>query len=403
MKILYIVTAYQRSEDDIITPWMVETIRSLKKKGVDITVYAPSYRGLGDQMVGGVSVKRFRYFFRRWENFTHDSSVPEKIRENSFYILMTIPYILFGVLGLNRVLKEEKFDLIHVHWPFPHFIFGWWAKNLTGLPVISEFYGVELRWVQTKMRKMLPFMRWVIKSSDQVVAISSHTRNEVNKIVPGTEAEIIPYGSPVPEMKDLMPLSTDSSRTRRILFVGRIVERKGVEYLVKSLKHVDCPYRVELDIVGTDQGGGEIARLKKLAAENDLTDRVIFHGLVDDETLRRCYAECDISVLPAIVDSKGDTEGLGVVLIEALTYRKPVIASGVGGIVDIVKDEQTGILVPEKDPVALGKAISRLLTDNELSLRLAEQGYEFVREYFGWETISRKWVDYYERILEPFR
>ena len=90
-------------------------------------------------------------------------------------------------------------------------------------------------------------------------------------------------------------------------------------------------------------------------------------------------------------------------LIEALTYRKPVIASGVGGIVDIVKDEQTGILVPEKDPVALGKAISRLLTDNELSLRLAEQGYEFVREYFGWETISRKWVDYYERILEPFR
>ena len=237
MKILYIVTAYQRSEDDIITPWMVETIRSLKKKGVDITVYAPSYRGLGDQMVGGVSVKRFRYFFRRWENFTHDSSVPEKIRENSFYILMTIPYILFGVLGLNRVLKEEKFDLIHVHWPFPHFIFGWWAKKLTGLPVISEFYGVELRWVQTKMRKMLPFMRWVIKSSDQVVAISSHTRNEVNKIVPGTEAEIIPYGSPVPEMKDLMPLSTDSSRTRRILFVGRIVERKGVEYLVKSLKH----------------------------------------------------------------------------------------------------------------------------------------------------------------------
>ena len=111
---------------------------------------------------------------------------------------------------------------------------------------------------------------------------------------------------------------------------------------------VDCPYRVELDIVGTDQGGGEIARLKKIAAENDLTDRVIFHGLVDDETLRRCYAECDISVLPAIVDSKGDTEGLGVVLIEALTYRKPVIASGVGGIVDIVKDEQTGILVPKK-------------------------------------------------------
>ena len=53
--------------------------------------------------------------------------------------------------------------------------------------------------------------------------------------------------------------------------------------------------------------------------------------------------------------------------------------------------------------MALGKAISRLLTDNELSLRLAEQGYEFVREYFGWETISRKWVDYYERILEPFR
>ena len=131
MKILYIVTAYQRSDDDIITPWMVETIRSLKKENVDITVYAPSYKGLGDQVIGGVTVKRFRYFFKRWEDFTHDSSVPEKIRENSLYLLMTIPYIFFGVLGLSRVLKAEKFDLIHVHWPFPHFIFGWWAKKLS--------------------------------------------------------------------------------------------------------------------------------------------------------------------------------------------------------------------------------------------------------------------------------
>jgi len=99
-------------------------------------------------------------------------------------------------------------------------------------------------------------------------------------------------------------------------------------------------------------------------------------------------------VHPAIYDSRGDTEGLGVVLVEALTNRKPVVASRVGGIVDVIKDGETGLLVPEKDPEAIAKTVLRLLENPDYAERLGEQGHAYVTDYFNWDRI----IDQYEAI-----
>jgi glycosyltransferase involved in cell wall biosynthesis len=93
-------------------------------------------------------------------------------------------------------------------------------------------------------------------------------------------------------------------------------------------------------------------------------------------------------VLPAIHDDRGDTEGLGVVLVEALMHQRPVVASSVGGIVDVIKDGETGLLVPEKNPQAIADAILRLINDPSLSRRLGRQGFEFAQKYFDWDEIT---------------
>jgi glycosyltransferase involved in cell wall biosynthesis len=397
MKVLYIVTGFPRNEQDVITPWMIESIERLRRKGVEVTVYVCSYRGLGDQTVHGIPVRRFRYCPRRWEVLSHDDTVPEQIRRNKLFLLLVVPYLIFGVFGLRRVLRREKFDLVHVHWPFPLGVFGYFASRWGGAPMVTQFYGVELRWVQTKMRIFIPFLRWVLRKSALVAAISSHTRAEIEKILPGCRVEIVPYGSPVSPAAGAESPSREPGRARRVLFVGRLVERKGVEFLIRSMRDLKCPWPVELDVVGT---GPEEQRLRELVEKLGLGDRVHLRGLVPTEELKRRYAESDCFVLPAVVDSKGDTEGLGVVLIEALSYRKPVIASNLGGIVDIVRHEQTGLLVQPNDPSALAAAIERVLTDQALASRLGEEGFEFVRRYFDQDRIAERWIELYRSLVQ---
>ena len=132
----------------------------------------------------------------------------------------------------------------------------------------------------------------------------------------------------------------------RLLFVGRLVERKGVQVLLEALARLRDRPGVRVRVVGDGPMRGA---LERQAATLGVADRVRFDGSVSTEELVRRFRECDVFVLPAVVDAKGDTEGLGVVLIEALSYGKPVIASAAGGIVDIVRDGETGLLVPPGD------------------------------------------------------
>jgi len=398
MNVLYIATLFPRNDRDVLNPWMIETVLRLKARGVDVTVYVPSWRGLGDHDYKGIPVRRFRYFPKRWEILSHDETVPDQLRRNKLFAVPVAFYLLFGVLGLKRVLRERKYDLIHVHWPFPHGLFGWFAGRWAGAPVVSQFHGVELRWVTRKLRPFVPFLRAVLRGSRLVIANSSDTRAEIERLGTGCRVEVVPYGSPVPDPGGTPLPPEDSARPRRLLFVGRLVERKGVEYLIRALPLLEgLPWTVRLDIVGSGPLEGA---LRDLVRELGLESRVNLAGRVPNEGLKDYYSACDCFVLPAIIDSRGDTEGLGVVLIEALTFRRPVVASGLGGIVDVIKHERTGLLVPEKDPQALAAAISRVLTDRTLARTLGEQGNAFVREYFNWDRILDRTVELYREAVQ---
>ena len=204
---------------------------------------------------------------------------------------------------------------------------------------------------------------------------------------------VIPFGITV-ERDGHAKRSSTSVKT--ILFVGRLIERKGVEYLIQAMPYVLRKVKARLVIVGE---GHRRPFLEELVAREGLKDVVQMVGKVSEESLKRWYEICDVFVLPAVVDSKGDTEGLGVVLLEALSYGKPVVASNVGGIPDIVIDGQTGLLVPEKDPKALGDAIVYVLTHEHFSQRLGEKGRKYVEEQFGWEKITDKLIDLYRNAI----
>jgi glycosyltransferase involved in cell wall biosynthesis len=173
------------------------------------------------------------------------------------------------------------------------------------------------------------------------------------------------------------------------------VERKGVAHLIEAIARLGSP-GPRLEIVGE---GPERPSLEALAGRLGVADRVVFRGKIPPEELQASYARAAVCVLPSVLDARGDTEGLGVVLLEAMNHGTPVIASRVGGIPDIVEDGVSGLLVPPGDADALAAAVRRVRDDPALARRLGEGGRRRLHEQFNWPAIVRRWLDLYTGLV----
>ncbi|HEV2750125.1 MAG TPA: glycosyltransferase family 4 protein [Gemmatimonadales bacterium] len=390
MRILHIVTAFPRHEGDVIAPWLVELLKRLQAAGHDVEVFCSAYRGGGGALYEGIPVHRFRYFPARWEDLTHDEAAPDRMRRSWRYQLMPAFYVAGGMLAVWRLCRRRRYDVVHVHWPMPHALFGAVARATCGARLVTLWYGVELRWVQGSLPWLRWLVRWALNTSDQVVAISSYTAREIKR-VSDVPVRVIPYTVGLPTVAPPSPAARRDGGFR-VLFVGRLVERKGVAELIEGVRRLSPTLDVRLDVIGD---GPERARLEALVREGGLGDRVTLRGRVSAAELRAAYGAADAFALPSILDSRSDTEGLGVVLLEAMSYGVPVIGSDIGGIPDIIVDGETGLLVPPGNPAALAAALRRLAAERGLAVRLGSAGREHVRNDFSWESIVAQWEECY--------
>jgi glycosyltransferase involved in cell wall biosynthesis len=390
MKICYIVSTFPRFDGDPEVPWLLETVLRLRNKGVNIEIFAPSYQGIKSHSISEIPVHRFRYFFKRWEFLTHNEGATNKIQRTPLYNFLAIFYILFGVLSIIKLSLSKPYDHFEAHWPFPHALFAWIGAKIQRTSFSLRFYGAELI-LADRFPPVRPFLKFFMKRADTISAISTFTASKA-KAIYDREIQIIPYGSPLQYVPD-SPAEKQAFATRRILFVGRLVERKGVEYLVQAMPLVKkLGIDAHLTIVGNGHREKEI---RESVVKSHAEDLVSLAGRVSEEEKTKLYESCDLYVHPAIIDSGGDTEMLGVVLLEAMAYKKPVIASNVGGIPDVIHHLKTGLLVPPRQPEALANAIVKVLSDREFATQIGEAGYIFSRDYFSWDRITNDLICQY--------
>ncbi len=386
MKVLFVATAFPRFEGDVITPWMIELIERLRKKGIEVSVFTSSYKGLKNQIYKGIPVYRFRYFFKKYERLTHEETAVDKFGKGGLNVLLSLFYVIFGTIAIAKLVCSKKFDIIHVNWPFPHILFGVCAKAVSRSRIFATFYGLEIRWLKKKFPFLVKPFAYLINRADVITAISNHTAGELKGIVK-KGIPIIPFSITVESQINSI------SDENFVLFVGRHVERKGVHILIEAFRmiHKEIPHNVV--IVGD---GPKRKNWEKMTQDYRLGERIKFTGWVSKEDLHNYYRTCSFFVLPAIYDKHGDTEGLGVVMIEAMSYSKPVIASNVGGITDVVINGHNGILVKDNDPDALAKAIKELAHNKELSNKLGANAKKTIDERFNWDKIVSKLIGLYE-------
>lgn len=390
MRILVICSTYPRYDSDYAVPWLREWVNRLVARGHSLTVLAPSFEGLGDHTIDSVPVYRFRYWPARWEHLTHEQGAPSRIR-NPWYQILGVPYLLMGAFAARRLARQRPFDVVHVHWPFPHGPMGETAARTCGAALVMTCHGAEFALARRKPW-IRPALRHTLRKADLIVANSSWTASQIKELS-GCEAAVLPFGSTV---KGSAPAAARNPLPR-ILFTGRLIQRKGVEYLIRAMPRVLAQRPAECIIVG---GGDQRTKLEELSRSLHLDGAVRFLGFISNQELDAAYGSCDVWVNPAIVDDSGDTEGLGVGAIEAYMHRKPVVASAVGGIPDVVKHGVTGLLVPQKDIERLAQAILELLDDPSRAARMAEAGRRRAARMFNWDRIIDRQEAMYRAVLD---
>jgi glycosyltransferase involved in cell wall biosynthesis len=400
MNICVLTTTYPRYPGDHQGSFIVGQASALGRAGHYLEVIVPrdptTTESAYDEFENNVGVHRFDYWLpARRQSLCYGAGIPENFRRNRL-VALQVPTLLATFVARALPFAREC-DIVHGHWSFGG-LAALWAGRLTHKPVILTLHGAEV--LHPVLR---PVNRYLIKRVDGVVVNSRFTRDTLLHHIPDAQPTIIPFGV---NKEKLAPPGFDRAAFRAaagvgpetvvLLAVGRLVERKGFHVLIEAAAHLS-PDRPVLTLIGGS--GPESGALQAQIEAAGLNERVRLLGRVEDDDLAKWYAAADVFVLPAVVDSSGDTEGLGVVMLEAMANDTPVIASRTGGITDIVRHGETGLLATPGDPADLAAQIDLLLSDREVYTRVQRGAQEHMAREFSWEAITRRLLDCYQDCL----
>lgn len=290
------------------------------------------------------------------------------------------------------VAIRHRLSEVHAGRVLPEGGVGWAIARLTGKPVVIYAHGEEITtWRQAgKFRAM----RFVYRHADRVIANSDFTRAELLKlgvradrlslIFPGVDVERFKPDLASGHLRASLGMRADH---RLILSVGRLSRRKGFDQVIQALprlveKHIDAHYV----LIGI---GEDFDYLTGLARTHGVADRVHLLGHVSVDDLPLWYNACDVFAMPNR-DIDGDTEGFGMVFLEAAACGKPCIAGRDGGTGSAVEDGVTGYRVDGSDPEHVAQGLETLLRDKGLCQQFGQAGYARAVSDFSWDAVTRK-------------
>jgi glycosyltransferase involved in cell wall biosynthesis len=296
----------------------------------------------------------------------------------------------------GQLLRRGRFDIIHAH-SFRTELGSVLCGRLSGLApiVVRTVHNVDEQYVNQPYSTIL---RWSARRLDRVVAISDAVAEYLRKdaALPDEKIVRIHYGiDPSPFQPDLPPPSRrtegDPSRRPTLGVVARLAPQKGHRVLFDALPAVRAVVPdVRARLVGHEELS-TTAELRAYADERGVSDLIRFEGFRAD--IPRVMADLDVFVLPSL------WEGFGLVLVEAMAAGRPVVASAVGPIPEIVEDGVTGLLVPPGDPAALADAIVRLLRDPDLAAAFGRAGRARVERELREDTMVERTEALYDELL----
>ena len=241
-------------------------------------------------------------------------------------------------------------------------------------------------------------VRCELQNASQIITVSDYHRDYISNLCPRIESkdvDVVYYGI---ETDRFHPIAKEvSNNPVIILSVGRLIEKKGFEYLIDACAMLaQQGIEFQCNIIGN----GEKTSLQARIERNGLQKRVTLLGALDQNQILKFYQESDIFALPCIIAINGDRDGMPNVLIEAMACELPVITTPVTGIPELVLDGETGLLVAERDAYSLTKALERLIRDNDLRAQIGKQARQATLEKCQIQHNVTKLLDIFRRVIK---
>jgi phosphatidylinositol alpha-1,6-mannosyltransferase len=401
-KILITTSTFPRWKGDSEPPFISDMAQALSRY-YKVFVLAPHTRGAKKKETWGeVEIRRFSYFLPyKWQRLCYNGGIFANLLKNNLNYLV-IPFLFFfEMISVIRLVKKENIDLLYANFVLPQGFVGAIVKRFIKIPVVINALGGDVGITNPVLRY---FVKYSLKRADHVVALTPALQNEINRLNIGPiDVTIMPLGV----YSDLFSPGFRDQNIRQkyvsnndplLLFVGRLVEKKGVSYLIKAFPEILKKFdQTKLLVIGD----GLLANdLKRLVEELNVTDSVYFEGDIDNKKLPQYYASADIFIGPSVIPESGDLEGQGVVFLEAMASGCCTIGTNIGGIPMSVVHEMSGLLVEQKNSQQISQAVIRILEDSKLRNRLKQEGRNHVVNNFDWQVIARRYQDLFEKFIE---
>jgi starch synthase len=324
-------------------------------------------------------------------------------------------------LNLTQIKALKGIDLVHTHTWYVSMA-GYLAKKLYGVPFVLTTHSLEpLRaWKAEQLGSGYAMSSWMertaILDADAVIAVSEGTKTDIQKAYPDVDPariHVIYNGidlaeyQKTSEAKALTDYGVDPA-VPYVLFVGRITRQKGVTHLVDAIRYLPAETQVVLCAGAPDTPEIATELREKVEAARKNHPRIVWiEKMVTKQETIQLYSHARVFCCPSVY------EPFGIINLEAMACRAPVVASATGGIKEVVVDDKTGYLVPfDQDPVTsfprdperfakdLATRINALLQDEEKCRRFGDAGRQRVEEIFSWTAIAHQTIELYQRLIE---
>lgn len=350
-------------------------VSALMERGIDVVLY--SIKPADDTFFSSLGVKA--YYFDLFTYKRTGGGFVESFKQHRA-----------AVSDLKRVLRIEKPDILHAHYATSYCLIA----ALSGFhPLIVSVWGSDVYDFPNESFINKTAVKYIFRKADRVLSTSEAMARETSKYT-SKKILITPFGVDTSLFRKVDGFTPNKGRFV-VGTVKTIAPKYGIEYLVKAFAEVvrknpdlDC----SLEIVGK---GPQEKQIKALVADLNLGEKVVFRGYVENSLLPEVYSSFSVAVFLSVLDS----ESFGVSAVEAMACECPVVVSNVDGFKEVVKDGETGIIVPKYNYTDAAKGIQRFIDDSTLAAQMGENGRKRVQSLYEWHDNVRKMINIYRDIL----
>lgn len=396
------------------TPRFVYDLAESLTGDADVTVLAPASPGNPCRCtMGSVPVHRFTYFLpRKWQRLTpgRGLGMRENMRGSRLAKLQIPLFLLAETIATRTLARRLDVDVVNAHWLIPQGLaaalaFGRKQRGVSGRPQIVLHVHAGDVYLLNKIPFGRRIARFVVSRSDALFADGSHVRDSLDRLLGYPSGALLqPMGV---RLADFAPTAGTSEAhddglpsfpDGYIASVGRFVEKKGTLYLIRALPQVLERYPgLGLVLIGAGPLEGE---LREEVRRLNLHARVHFAGQQSHDRVAACLRRARLAVVPSIIDSNGETEGMPTVVLEAMAAGAPVVASAVDGIPDVISHGRNGWLCREKDPQDLaGNIVSAL---NERNSRTLRRAVADTLVPYSWQSVATRYLGTFDKLRQPY-